>query len=305
MYIYNETLKHLCTDSERPNCHLLIEPHLLYLTDNQADAYLDVVKSNDYSKIVHNPVTNIISDHLDEITEEIKDDVSLIELGPGYPDSSLLIAKHCYEKGVNLFYYPVDISKEYLSIATKAMSPYVVESTPIHSTFEEASLIIPKKAYSRKVYVLIGQTFLNFLPEVLLPLLCKLASVKGIVILAADLLTNKDLITETLQAYKDRSNAIFTRAPLINLGIKSTLDNYCVEFYRSRIECYHRCDKTIKLPPEENKSFITIRKNDKIITAVSYRYKIECLKDILKQYFVESSFLYSKKREVVIAINKT
>ena len=114
------------------------KPHLLYQEGEQADAYLQAMKNPEYSDSFHSETVKIIAENKDKIFG-ISPEISLIDLGPGYPDKALAAAKWLNENS-SLDYYPVDVSQMYLDIAVDAMRPHCRFIRPIHPV--EIDLVI-------------------------------------------------------------------------------------------------------------------------------------------------------------------
>ncbi|MDQ7826434.1 MAG: L-histidine N(alpha)-methyltransferase [Candidatus Eremiobacteraeota bacterium] len=88
-------------------------------------------------------------------------------------------AKYLQQQGVPCTYLPVDISTAFLEIAARAMAPFVARICPIHATFETCSGRIPSSAYEHTAYCMIGLTFMNFMPDRILPLLKEISRDQG------------------------------------------------------------------------------------------------------------------------------
>ncbi len=131
----NEVLSHLRKTDE--STWELTEPHLLYLDDSSATHYLEAMKNDEYSAGFHSETVEVIEKNKESILEGFTH-INLIDLGPGYPDKSLPLAKEFKSKGT-LSYYPVDVSPLYLKVAEEAMKNYVNSVTTIHERFEALS----------------------------------------------------------------------------------------------------------------------------------------------------------------------
>ena len=264
----------------------LTEPHLLYLDEKQSADYLQVMQDQNYSQTFHNDTVGLIENHLEELFPNQKTEVSLIDLGPGYPDKSLPMAKFLKKRGQNVFYYPVDVSLKYLSIAEHEMFPYCERVTPIHSLFEIAHQKIPTDAYTRPVYTLIGLTFMNFPSKTILNLLTKLSGTKNsFVIFASEMISINNPQEKIIEAYRGPAMQTFTFGPLRHLGLGEDQVIFTPIFSKQRVEIRFVIKKMINHLP--------IQKGDTVITAVSYRYTENEFIRLVKHYFHEYKIWYS------------
>lgn len=100
---FHETLKYLRQTSA--NTYELTEPHLLYLSGDQSQAYLNAMDDDAYSGTFHNATVEIIKNNLARFFPEDWQELSLIDLGPGYPDKSIPIADYFQSKGYILHHF--------------------------------------------------------------------------------------------------------------------------------------------------------------------------------------------------------
>ncbi len=293
--LFLETVSHLKKDPQKINHYCLTDPHLLYLSSKQSNAYIGVTKNDKYYNTFHKESLDIIHSNLGNITPT-QGTFSLIDLGPGYPDKSLPIAHYMKKKGTPIAYYPVDISPSFLNLAEEAMSDFVSRVTPIQAHFAACPSLIPPEVYLGPVCVMLGVTFMNFEPNVILPLLKKIAGEKGCIILAAELLTQENSAEDIVSRYDIEECETLAFGPLANLGIKKEWVRYLVEFDRSRIEC-----KFVMNTDFANEK-IKFKKGDTIITTLSYRYSLHELQKLLKENFTSSHLYLSESHKTTVAI---
>ncbi len=292
---FDEVSRHLRQVSER--MWELTEPHLLYLDSEQSDQYLQVMQDRQYATTFHNDTVQLIHAHLDELFADPAAAISLIDLGPGYPDKSLPIAQFLKARSQAVHYYPVDVSREYLGIAQEAMAPYCTEVVPIHALFDQAARLLPATASQRCVHVLIGLTFMNFPQRQILALLKHLAgSTQGRVIFASELITAENPIETILQAYRGEAMRTFSFGPLRHLGLRDSMATFVPTFGHQRVE--------MRFSLQEDVPALALQKGDTVITAVSYRYTPEELAQILRDHFTDGQIWHSEsgKTALVMAI---
>ncbi|MEW6366505.1 MAG: L-histidine N(alpha)-methyltransferase [Acidobacteriota bacterium] len=281
MDLFQETIRFLKPDCTRPGHFLLTEPHLLYLSDDQADAYLDAMKSEAYSSSFHGPTVQIIKSNLAAIFSDIGAGVSLIDLGPGYPDKSLPMVRFLKDKAVPCRYVPIDISQPFLDLAVSHIEPFVERAYPVHEPFETCAGQIPAEIYQHTTYCMIGLTFMNFPPESLLPLLKRIAGDRGRVIIASELLTAQKTSEAVLMSYRTKEAQAVGFGPLRHLGIRENDVTYRPIFANGRVELHYRLERE----PDRALQAAGLTSGHTIVTAVSYRYTHEQLEQLLGQYF--------------------
>jgi len=255
------------------------------------------MKDKSYSKSFHDNTVQLIKNHLDELFEGATSAVSLIDLGPGYPDKSLPMTKFLRKNDIDVHYYPVDISLEYLRISESEMAHFCKTITPIHALFERASEVMPDTAYGRNVYVLIGLTFMNFPHKYILDLLKKIASTdKGQIIFASELITKQNTEEKILDTYRGQAVQTLAFGPLKHLGLKSESAVYTPKFDNHRVE--------MSFVLQEDLPALSLNEGDSVITAVSYRYTNEEMTQILQDNFSECRTWYSLDKKTILVLGK-
>ncbi len=240
--LFQETIRFLKPDPGRPGHFLLTEPHLLYLSDEQADDYLKAMKSKAYSSSFHGPTVQIIKSNLPAMFSSIGAGVSLIDLGPGYPDKSLPIVRYLKDHAMPCRYVPVEISQPFLDIAVRHIEPLVERVYPVHAPFERCASQIPPEIYHYTTYSMIGLTFMNFPPESLLPLLKRIAGDRGRVVVASELLTAQKTTEVVLTSYRTKEAQAVGFGPLKHLGIHEDDVTYRPVFANGRVELHYRLE---------------------------------------------------------------
>ena len=295
MNLFQETLKYLKKDEKKDNHYYLIEPHLLYLSEAQSNSYINVTKNDQYFNSFHYETLELIHSNLGKICGQ-NDSFSLIDLGPGYPDKSLPIARYMQSKGSLIDYYPIDISASFLQLAEKEMSSHVLAVTPICARFEECQPFIPSQAFAKTSLLMMGITFMNFDPNLIIPLLKSIAGKEGRVMLSTELITENNSIKSILSSYQIKECEEFTFGPLKNLGLDRNSVNYLAEFRNSRVETKFLLSSPFKMPG------IQLKEGDIITTAISYRYSLDDLKILLGKYFKKFDLCLSKSKKTALTI---
>jgi len=240
----------------------LAEPHLLYLEDNQVASYLKTMENKSYSGGFHSEMVEILSNNIPKVFKGVSE-INLVDLGPGYPDKSLLIGKGYKNKGI-LNYYPVDISKKYLEITEKEMEPYCSKVVPVHLKFDDlpGSMEYPR---GPKTFVIIGLTFMNFDGDYILKLLRQISNGEGKVIIASELLSKGT--NEILSQYQVPEAKTFAFGPLNILGFSIHYFKFSINFDGRKIELLFSPTTKLRIGSKD------MDVGDQITTAVSYRYR--------------------------------
>lgn len=293
---FKETIKYLKPHPINKNCFYLKEAHLLYLSESQSKTYLDAMESPDYSNTFHTDVEEIISKNLNEMFHNNYKEISILDLGPGYPDKTIPIVKYFQSENVPINYYPIDINLYFLDLASKTIKPYARNVVPINKKFEECANCIPKEAYNAEVFCLIGLTFMNFEPKKIIELLIKISNFNGTIILASELVAKQNTIENILKNYETDAAKQVAFGPLSNLGLKIEDTEYVVEFNNSCVEMGFILKKST---PELVEHGLGI--GSKIISAISFRYNEEDLHKLLSSYFKDITFFKSEDERTVVA----
>jgi uncharacterized SAM-dependent methyltransferase len=298
--LFDEVLRRLKPDLHRPGYFLLNEPHLLYLSDEQSELYLDAMKSEDYSSSFHGPTVAILKANLDAIFADVGRAVSLIDLGPGYPDKSLPIVAFLKGRGIACTYVPVDISRKFLDLAAGTVAPLVERVCPVHAMFEACAGRIPPEIYRDSTYCMIGLTFMNFPPDDLLPLLKRLARDRGRVIVATELLTAAKTPEVILRSYRTDEARAVGFGPLEHLGLREGDVSYCPAFVNGRVELQY----TLRRAPSGQTELLPLKAGHTVVTAVSYRYTRAELVAILERHFAAHRIFESDDGGAAVAVGE-
>jgi len=299
--LFQETIQCLKPDPKRAGYFLLNEPHLLYLSDEQADIYLDAMESEDYSSSFHGPTVDTIKSNLPDIFSNIGEGVSLIDLGPGYPDKSLPMVRYLKDQQVPCKYVPVDISQPFLDIAAHHIKPFVEQVYPVHALFETCAGQVPAKVYQYTTYCMIGLTFMNFPPEMLLPLLKDIAGDLGRVIVASELLTAQKTTEVVLMSYRTKEAQAVGFGPLKHLGFQENGLTYQPVFANGRVELHYKLEQE----PGEALQALGVKSGDTMVTAVSHRYTEEQLNQLLGGYFKSHRVFTSHDGGTAVAVGQS
>lgn len=266
---YEETKKFLKKTAD--GVWEITSPHVLYLSSDQGKAYSSNKADPAYNSF-HDETVQIIDRHKQEILSLLGDRLTLIDLGPEYPDKTLPLIKEFQRQNKSLDYVPVDINADYVKIAEDAARPYAGRVFGIKSLFEECAGQIPAETHPHKL-VFIGLTFMNFHPAKAMSMMRSIAGENGSIGFASELITDKNSIDDIKQHYLNESVSDFAMGPLKNLGVDHRDVEFNVQFNQGRVEIGFVFQTSV---PD-----LGIDAGDRVIVGISHRYRLETLKDLL------------------------
>lgn len=170
----------------------LDQPSNLYLADAQVNAYLKLMGNAAYSAVFHNPTRDLIAKNVSRIVKGLRTPIHIIDLGPGYPDKTFPLLEKLDTR--NCVYIPVDIGKRFLKVAVDAIKKYHIKSLPQHVLFEDMPKFLTAKYFknaSVRRLVVLGLTFMNYRPTVIVGLLRKMMR-PGDVLVVVELVVTQD-----------------------------------------------------------------------------------------------------------------
>jgi dimethylhistidine N-methyltransferase len=246
---------------------------------------------------------NIMRENIDEITDVIGKNCSLIEFGSGNSKKTRLILDKIKEPAS---YIPIDISLEYLikSVKTLAKDYPQLKITPVHADYtQNLDLSFLYSSKSRLVVYYPGSSIGNFNPKEakrILKSIAKLTGEKGGLLIGIDLKKDK----ETLEsAYNDKKGI----TALFNLNILKRLNNELHAdfdlsnwlhraFYNSnmgRIEMHLVSLKKQHVHVGSNEFYF--KEGETILTEYSYKYTLHEFKELVCEYFTVNNTWIDKE----------
>jgi len=226
---------------------------------------------------------SIMRQYIAEISEELGDELMLIEYGSGSSEKIKVLLDNI--KGIKA-YLPIDISLEHLvkSAAQIATQYKDLEVIPVCEDYNNSFMIpLPKKATKRKVVFFPGSTIGNFHPsqaENFLARITKVVNPEGGLLIGVDLKKDSDILNS---AYNDQKGitAQFNINQLSHINNKLDanfdLDSFMHDaFYNERegrIEMHLVSEKqqTVNI----NGSTFKFNQGEHIWTESSYKYSLD------------------------------
>lgn len=283
----------------------IADSKLWYLTSEQAQAFLDLEKSEDYQRDVIQKEIDLINKNLDNITSKLKDSVNIIDLGCGDGKKAVLFLKNFSGK-LTIRYCPVDISDYMVEKALKSIRDINVEHAVGFqwniSDFENieniSSLLRKQGDIKNNLFLLLGNTLGNFeIHELLYAIRSSMK--KGDLLLIGNGLDTRNP-EEIIKSYNNKEVNHFLSYLPLQLGLDEEDIKFGTRFANSRIEEYYTInkDKTIKFQDKE----IDFSAGDQIIVAVSYKYDQKDFEHFLKRYFGEVQLSVSEDGSYALAL---
>lgn len=165
-------------------------------------------------------VTKVEREYLEEISSnlvsELPKEFEYIDLGPGTEHKEQFIFDESKRQDKKFTYAPVDINEKFLLQSSSYASQQNIPVHPYNVPFEELSTELQDSVIPRFV-TLLGLTYSNYEPEVILPLLETIAGNAGLVFIDSQVRNRVDM-DEIQGIYEDNLQAI-TRRKLRLLGL--------------------------------------------------------------------------------------
>jgi len=304
--IFKELLKRGYSLEGKTRVWNVADSKLWYLTDKQAQGFLDLSYTDGYKKAIIEKEVSLIKKHMKDFVHALtKKSANIIDLGCGDGKKASLFIEEL-AKHMKIRYCPIDISSYMVSKAAKTIREIkigeVLEFKWNVSDFENLDNITPlfrDKGFETHFMMLLGNTLGNFDREDILNGI-KNSMNKEDLLLIGNGLTNGH--EDWKNEYKD---------PIINkwliqipqqLGLTEQDVDYDVRFVNSRIEEIYiiKNDKTIKHLGRE----VIFRKGDIIIVAISYKYAKPEFQKILSKFFSSVKIYTDEQNTYALALCK-
>jgi hypothetical protein len=268
----------------RPATLWLDKPYNLYLTRDQADAYLDAMEQPQYVSAFHDPLLGLIRAKADTLILPVSDHVAFLDLGPGRPDKSVPLLNALARAAAECEYIPVDINRTFLDIAAAVVGSSGFRVQPWQTLFEDLHLRLISNTsldhYQRMI--MMGLTFMNYHPDEITALLATLVRPGDSAIVATELFVSAD---HSERPYRTGAAQRFTFLPLAAIGVPTDAGQYFVRFKRNRVEMGFSMRRSVAV------NGLTIPAGTDVVTAVSYRYTAEQFSALLGNHFKVTLFI--------------
>jgi uncharacterized SAM-dependent methyltransferase len=286
----------------------IADSKLWYLTPEQAKAFLDLESKDPKQKMFANKEIELLKKKFNELTLGLMGkNTTLIDLGCGNGEKAFAFAKGFKDKS-KIRYCPIDINPFMVSQAMKTFSKSkAVKIAKLKSyvlDFFDFNMIadtLKKDNFKTSLLMLLGGNLENSDVHELLHEV-RSSMHEGDYLLIGNKLAHPD--SSKMVSYYNQSkyidNMLFKTVE--QLGISRDEAQYGARFRGNRVEMFYtlKNDKTLQ---SKNKK-IELKKDDKIIVTISYKYSADSLKEVLMMYFDDVELFPSSDGIYALALCK-
>ena len=303
--IFNEIMKRGYTLEWNTRVFNIADSKLWYITPEQAQAFLDLEKSEDYQKAVISKEIKIINDNITEITKDIKDKpVNIIDLGCWDWKKAMLFISYLKDKK-KIRYCPIDISsfmvEQAMNELDKSWVKEVIKFQWNISDFENLSNIsslLRSVEYKDNLFLLLGNTLWNFEADDLLYKIHNCMRDDDILIIW-NWLNNKNY-EELLNSYNDEYVDRWLKKILTQVWLEEDNLHFWVWFRKSRLELYYSIRRDCRVNFLDKK--LDFFAWDQIVIAISYKYTQKDFENYMRKYFSKIKMFFSDDIWYVVAM---
>jgi len=304
--IFKELLKRGYNLEGKTRIWNVADSKLWYLTDKQAQGFLDLSDTEGYKKHIIEKEVSLIKKYMKDFISVLpKKSCNIIDLGCGDGKKASLFIEEL-AKHMNIRYCPIDISSYMVAKAAKTIRAMkvgeVLEFKWNISDFENLDNITPlfrDKGFETHFMMLLGNTLGNFDREDILNGI-KNSMNKDDVLIIGNGMTNGH--EDWTKEYRDQIiNKWLIQIPQ-QLGLNEDDVEYDVRFVNSRVEEIYivKTDKTIKHLGRT----VNFKKGDRIVVAISYKYAKPDFQKILSKFFSSGKIYTDEENTYALAMCK-
>jgi len=285
----------------------IADSKLWYLTPEQAQAFLNLEKSEDYQKEVIQKEIDLINKNIDEILEKLGDNnINLVDLGCGDGKKAEIFINHLKGKR-KLRYCPIDISSYMVEKAIERISKEDVEeivkfqwNISDFENIENVANLLRYKNFKKNFFLLLGNTLGNFEINELMYEIRSAMEFEDVLLIGNGLSTkDKD---ELLKAYNNPYLDELLVKTLTQIGFDKNNLKYSARFKNSRVEMYYAVKQDCSISFLGKKVYFN--KGDQIVVAISYHYNKEDFFRFMKMYFGDVQFFFSEDDSYALVLCK-
>lgn len=286
----------------------IADSRLFYLSTEQAQAYLNMEKSEEYIKVVNRQVQEqLLLENARLILNKIDDEaINIVDFRCCQGKEAAVLARLLNNK--KLRYCPLDISKHFVKKAIETFSQLnikdFIESPCNFSDIENFECLTPRLnggEFKRNLFLLLRNVLGNFeINEIMYEV--RSAMREGDLLLISIAVADNKIRERTrLLGKNEYVNNLLKYIPL-QLGLEEKDIEYGTRFKNSRIEFYYKIisDKKINF---EGKT-INLNRGDQIIVAFSYKHTADELRRYFMEYFDNVDFILSDDKSQAIVLCK-
>lgn len=284
----------------------LADSKLWYLTDEQAQGFINLENNESYRKTITDKETGLISERIPDILQILPEShYNIIDLGCGDGRKAALLIERL-RNAKHFRYCPIDISSYMVNTATQTIRSLnvgdVIQFKWNISDFENLSNITPllrEAEFQSHFLMLLGNTLGNFDRDDILHGIRQTMKKQDVLLIGNGLngLRGEEGITEP---YKDKSLDTFLIHVVEQIGLDTSDVEYDARFKNSRVEMFYRVkqNKTVK---HLSKS-VDFEEGDEILVAISYKFTKEQLEEYLRRFFGKVSIYTDSEQSYGLAV---
>jgi uncharacterized SAM-dependent methyltransferase len=287
----------------------IADSKLWYLTQEQAQAYLDAVeKAPDYKREMIDKEIDLLDKSMPDIIKNIVKGKEIIIVDIGCGDGKKAVVPIEYlKKYVKIIYCPIDISSYMVERAIEKISKTEVDKVVQFkwniSDFENLGNVtsLLRRNHNELFMLFLGGTLGNFeLHETLYAISESMDPGDSLLIGVA--LSNKASPDMLAESYRTKEADLFLGKVLEQIGFSREEIEFGARFRNSRVECFYTL-KTDKIIDFQGKK-VYFFKGDQIIISYSYKYNSRQFEDAIKLYFKNYKFYLNDNKSWALVLCK-
>jgi|APSaa5957512576_1039674.scaffolds.fasta_scaffold11438_5 uncharacterized SAM-dependent methyltransferase len=279
----------------------IADSKLWYLTPKQAQAYLDLDKTEEYkSRMIDNEI-ELLKEVIPKIADkkDFTENITLVDVGCG-DGKKAIVPINILKNKHKINYCPIDISAYMVNKAIKNISETASVDNVVKfqwnvSDFENLENVteLLRKDGEDLLILFLGSTLGNFETHDLLYALQNSMEFGDSLLIGASLDNTTDG-SELARGYINPEVDNFLGHILIELGFSRDEIKFGARYRHHRVECFYEMKekKTIKFQDRE----ISFYKGDQIIVSHSRKYNQKELEESIKLYFGKYEFYTNKEK---------
>ena len=280
----------------------IADSKLWYLTQEQAQAYLDLDQSEEYkTRMVDNEI-ELLKEVIPKIIKKnsFKENMTLVDVGCG-DGRKAIVPIDILKKDHKINYCPIDISAYMVNEAIKNISKLdgvdkIVNFQWNVSDFENLENVteLLRKSDKELLILFLGSTIGNFETHDLLYSLQNSMEFGDSLLIGVSLDNTKDG-TELAEGYITPEVDNFLGHVLIGLGFSRNELEFGARYRHRRVECFYEVKKNKRIKFQDKE--INFYKGDQVVVSHSHKYTQKELENSIKLYFAKYELYTNKEKD--------
>jgi hypothetical protein len=204
------------------------DPLLLYAPSDGKEYEAVQQTDNSYYQLITKPEQEYLKNIAPRVVSELPEKFEYVELGPGTAQKEQIIFDEARHQHKEFIYMPVDISEHFLSLSADRALKQGIQIHPLRTPFEELGMKISGQKDFRLVSLL-GLTYSNYAPAMVLSLLKSTAGKDGLVLIDLQVRDRVDM-GEVRRVYKENLfDVVATKLQLLGLDMGKDVVTFGVD----------------------------------------------------------------------------